>query len=30
MPTIHFNTSSEFKIFNIEFMMRKVVLEEIF
>lgn len=30
MPTIHFNTSSEFKIFTMEFMMCEVVLEEIF
>lgn len=30
MPTIHFNISSEFKIFSMEFMMFKVVLEGIF
>jgi len=28
MPNIHFSTSSEFRIFNMEFMMCKVVLEE--
>ena len=30
LPTIHFNTSYEFRIFTMEFIMFKVVLEEIF
>lgn len=30
MPTIHLNTSFEFKIFNMEFMMCKIVLQQIF